>query len=157
MRRYEETPGCRIHKQPLRQGGEKRQKDFCKGQRPCTEGRGREARMRQKQDQKCTPGNHREDGILSASESKVHVERRQEPRRRVPYARQLETPLQMLEKNWSGQSLIRFMRSYHGEKTEEIHTMVEGEKVKGKQIVQGYHLIVPVIARRPSPRRLRHR
>lgn len=37
----------------------------------------------------------------------------------------METPLQMLEINWSGQSLIR---SYHSEESEVIHTWVEADE-----------------------------
>ena len=50
---------------------------------------------------------------------------RNEPRRRKYHMpRQLDgTPLQMLEINWSGQSLIRFMESYHALETEEIHNV----------------------------------
>lgn len=55
-------------------------KGICKGQREpsrmdtgaCT-GAKNKARMREKMTRKCTLGNHREDSILSASGSKVHM------------------------------------------------------------------------------------
>jgi len=51
--------------------------------------------------------------IISFGIESTHVEEEGErPHIRVPYARQLHgTPLKMLKKNWSGQSLIRFMGS----------------------------------------------
>jgi hypothetical protein len=41
----------------------------------------------------------------------------------------------MLNEIWPGQSLIRFVRSYHhGEKTEEMHTRIESKwKIKGRK------------------------